>query len=104
MYLFSKKLSYRFEEESLSFEKIEISLFGHYLIEKQIYVQCGQFTDNRRFLSSGRCIFTGSRLALVVDFNNIDDTKPEDGVKNRRMVYTPDNSYINQNLYRAKEK
>ena len=58
-YVFSNGFSYIFNDDGASFAKVEISLFAGYDIGNDIYVKCGHFTDNRKFVSSGRCIFSG---------------------------------------------
>jgi hypothetical protein len=44
-------------------------------------------------VSSGRCIFSGDKYALALDFKNIDEVKPEDSIMSRRILYSPVKKY-----------
>ena len=55
--------------------------------------------DNRRYISSGRCLFSGERHTIAIDFKNMDIVDIEDCVSNRRILYTLRTQFGSRDFY-----
>ena len=83
-------LSFKLNFDTLSYDKVNVPLDWNMPSGEPMFVNfCRQFTDNRRFIYSGRCLFTLSSYTMVVDIRDIDAVEPEDYIFSRRILYTP---------------
>jgi hypothetical protein len=90
---------YKFNEELLILELYFTPLSGDYDAGNYLIVECNHFMDNRRYVSSGRCIFSGDKYALALDFKIMDDAEIDDCVSSRKMLFTPRKGYGGQKIY-----
>lgn len=80
----------RFDEENLTFEKLDLDIFKPFSFENmRVLASCEKFTDGRAQFLSARCIFTSAKYNLLIDFNNLDTSSPENLVESRRLLYLP---------------
>jgi hypothetical protein len=94
---------YKLNQETLSFDLIKFSMLGNYNPGNYIAIYCQDFTDYRRYVSSGRCIFSGSRYALSIDFKKLDEVDVTESVSSRRILFTPRKKYGASRLYNRKK-